>query len=453
MRFYNLQPTNKNIFETFSKNAIGRNEDVIRFAKILNLIEGGCSVAIESGWGNGKTFFVKQVKMVLDTYNQFINRINEEESKVVKSICNNYFDSDEVIKSQVTVYYDAWENDNDNDPLMSMICSIVDETDKKIPLKKETKAVEIAASIIDILIDRDTTKMIQGITGEDLLSNARENRRIKEIIKEFLEKLLEERGDRLVVFIDELDRCSPAFAVRLLERVKHYLSCDRITFVFSVNIGELQHTIKNCYGEGFDACKYLDRFFDLPITLPPVDLNKYYEFIDYPDDLYTYDCVAKAVIEEFNFGLREIEKYVSLIKKSAQSAVHNNIISRQIYARSGKEFAITYVLPIMLGLEISDVNTFNQFVKGENINPILDISKYFENTPLFNVLLSKGESYDDSNVRIEEKLHEVYDAIFNYNYLSGERCIHVGNCEFDKNLKNVLLKTVSLLSDYADLSL
>lgn len=46
---------------------------------------------------------------------------------------------------------------------------------------------------------------------------------------------------------------------------------ERITYVLSINTEELQHTIKNYYGDSFDACRYLDRFFYLRINLPPVD--------------------------------------------------------------------------------------------------------------------------------------------------------------------------------------
>ena len=49
-----------------------------------------------------------------------------------------------------------------------------------------------------------------------------------------------ERGNRLIIFIDELDRCKPTFAVHLLEQIKHYIFDDRITFVFSINLEQLQ---------------------------------------------------------------------------------------------------------------------------------------------------------------------------------------------------------------------
>lgn len=64
----------------------------------------------------------------------------------------------------------------------------------------------------------------------------------------------------MIIFIDELDRCKPSFAVHLLEQIKHYLYDERIIFVLSVNQEELQYTIKHFYGNEFDASRYLDRF-------------------------------------------------------------------------------------------------------------------------------------------------------------------------------------------------
>ena len=61
----------------------------------------------------------------------------------------------------------------------------------------------------------------------------------------------------MLFFIDELDRCKPSFAVHLLEQLKHYISDERITFVFSVNLEQLQHTIKHYYGINFDSGRYL----------------------------------------------------------------------------------------------------------------------------------------------------------------------------------------------------
>ncbi len=66
MKSYELQPTHENIMATLEENLIDRNKDVFRFTTLLDNIEDSCSIALDGKWGSGKTFFVKQQKMILE---------------------------------------------------------------------------------------------------------------------------------------------------------------------------------------------------------------------------------------------------------------------------------------------------------------------------------------------------------------------------------------------------
>lgn len=89
-----------------------------------------------------------------------------------------------------------------------------------------------------------------------------------------------------------MDRCKPTFAVHLLEQIKHYIYDNKITFVLSTNLEQLQHTIKNYYGADFDSCRYLDRFFDLRISMPLANMEKFYSEIGL-ESTYYVDIVIK----------------------------------------------------------------------------------------------------------------------------------------------------------------
>lgn len=91
-------------------------------------------------------------------------------------------------------------------------------------------------------------------------------------------KTLTEGGKRslpLFVFVDELDRCRPSFAISLLEGMKHVFGVDGVCFVVSTNLEQLAHATRAVYGEGFDGANYLKRFFDVGYALPEVSPDKF----------------------------------------------------------------------------------------------------------------------------------------------------------------------------------
>ncbi|WP_157664288.1 KAP family P-loop NTPase fold protein [Alcaligenes faecalis] len=72
----------------------------------------------------------------------------------------------------------------------------------------------------------------------------------------------------VIVIIDELDRCRPDFAVRLLEGIKHLFSVTNVCFVFATNLSQLTASIQVVYGANFSGREYLGRFFDRELSLP-----------------------------------------------------------------------------------------------------------------------------------------------------------------------------------------
>jgi hypothetical protein len=85
LKSYELQPTYDNIFDTFIEDSIGRDRSLYWFIEIINSIEDSCSIALEGHWGSGKTFFVKQVKMILDVLNHNLKNTDKENSESIIS--------------------------------------------------------------------------------------------------------------------------------------------------------------------------------------------------------------------------------------------------------------------------------------------------------------------------------------------------------------------------------
>jgi hypothetical protein len=266
----------------------------------------------------------------------------------------------------------------------------------------------------------------------------------------------EERGNGLVVFIDELDRCKPSYAIRLLERIKHYFTNDSVTFVFSVNLDELQHTVKQHYGNGFNAYKYLDRFFDLRVSLPPPNLDSYYQMLGLDKGSYIYEAVCKEVIKVHRFELREIARFYQLARVAAYKPTHD---SRYVFGfpeEKATQLCLFCVAPIMLGLKISDIERYNSFIYGKDSSPLIEVLGSGELAQnLCASLLSPGQSYGPMQpgivkVKIEDKLNEVYNALFAQDYTKGTYEKAIGGISFTRETRDILMRVDSLLSQYAD---
>jgi hypothetical protein len=65
----------------------------------------------------------------------------------------------------------------------------------------------------------------------------------------------------LFVVVDELDRCRPDYALRMLEEIKHFFDVPGVVFILGLHGGQLSKSIKAVYGTEFDSDDYLRRFF------------------------------------------------------------------------------------------------------------------------------------------------------------------------------------------------
>ncbi len=66
----------------------------------------------------------------------------------------------------------------------------------------------------------------------------------------------------IVIFIDELDRCRPTYAVKLLEEIKHLFDVPGLVFLLAINGDQLAYSVSGAYGAGFNGRAYLRRFID-----------------------------------------------------------------------------------------------------------------------------------------------------------------------------------------------
>ncbi|SKC51743.1 KAP family P-loop NTPase fold protein [Ohtaekwangia koreensis] len=242
--------------------------------EIVNSYADGFVLAINNEWGTGKTTFVKMWRQQLN---------------------NEGFQ---------TIYFNAWENDFNDNPLVALMSELKPLTKGIINGEKVFKSVvekgavltkNVAPAIARSLIKKyivdaieNTTKAAAEILEEEIKEYSDKKKTITEFRTE-LEKFVKKKGGNkpLIFIIDELDRCRPNYAVEVLEQLKHFFSVNGIVFVLSIDKKHLASSVRGFYGsEKINTEEYLRRFIDLEYSIPRPS-NKL--FLKYLFDYYELD--------------------------------------------------------------------------------------------------------------------------------------------------------------------
>lgn len=456
MKSYDIKPNEENVIKALKENLIKRNGDLVLFYELLCAQENSCSIALDGRWGSGKTFFVKQEQLIINAKNSVSDMDEEKRNVILNNLSfRNGDERDE--DCSLAVYYDAWEHDNDKDPIVSIVYEITKQLSIKYAFDETEKAIKVAASIVDFFTGKNLGEIKEALENNNPIAKFKEEKDIEDRLREFFSEILNERGNRLVVFIDELDRCRPSYAVQLLERIKHYLEDDRITFVFSVNLAELQHTVKHYYGNEFDACRYLDRFFDLRIELPPADLTAFYSKIGLGSS-YTVETVCRRVIEYYGFQLRDTTRYYRTVRTAIYEPTHESRKWDFTFSDGkARQLVLLYIVPVVIGLRIANIEEYQAFMMGKSPETLINI---FANSDIghwaVEDLLNNDESFIEGEnkklVTKEDKLRELYTAIFVDEYTGNSYCKTMGKYQFDNKSKQFVKRVASMLSQYTDLT-
>ena len=427
------EPTRENILESLRDDTYGRNEDIANFITELDLIEESMCISLDAKWGEGKTFFVKQTCEVLE-YLAWKSRLLSDEvfpddsrSKYLKN--SHIFNSIEIENIFIPIYYNAWMHDNQKDPLMSLILAMTTSREgyfnTTIKERDRKKAIVQLVSMISITYGWVTTNFHKPEDNLDILSKALNEEKIRECVKDIFNDIIVENGSKLVVFIDELDRCRPSFAVEMLERIKHYFEDDRIIFVVSLNKEQLVHTISTYYGEGFDATGYLNKFFDESINLPELSsFEKHLLDCSRSDARENYWLlkIGDGLSNFYRLSLRDKLIYKSHLEEVPKEAVD--------YKHADGIFLSVFIAVLVI-LDMIDVNEKKKFLDGTSdyIERVLsEIDEYKQ----FVRLVSENDNLCSDG---SDLVREVYDYTF-----GGNSDMDFEKVEISKELKVLCIR-------------
>lgn len=94
-------------------------------------------------------------------------------------------------------------------------------------------------------------------------------------LKEALTLFIEENQSNLLVFVDELDRCRPDYAISYLETIKHVFDVKGIVFILAVDRAQLECSAKAAFGAELDFPEYFRKFIHREVNFPQPTIDSY----------------------------------------------------------------------------------------------------------------------------------------------------------------------------------
>lgn len=252
------------------------------------------SIGIHGDWGAGKSSILEMV-------------VNE-----VALV------SSESKKKYSCIRFNGWKHQGFEDSKVALLSSIVSELEKKEKLgpKSEkilkklwkninwmavakaagktafgvatgTAPLTLLSSAMDILKSTVTTKdgingAIESIGGylkdAKITEDTSSNKEFSEFQENFAELLEDASIEKLIVLIDDLDRCLPDVAINTLEAVRLFMFTKKTAFVIAADESMIRYAVKKHFpdatdenqfnaGEAF-ANKYLEKLIQVPFRIP-----------------------------------------------------------------------------------------------------------------------------------------------------------------------------------------
>jgi len=450
--------------KTIPIDLLGRQEIVDRIMSILEIISEGrasCTFALNGAWGTGKTFVLNILRNQLWEYH-----------------------SDDYI----VFHYNCWQYDYYEEPLIAIVAAMLDSVDEEnhlIPANLREKAragmemakpvlKKIATDFVKNKIGVDLTDVVSATKDYgDALNNEEKKQAesrsfdefysFKKAIQQAQEEIKKLTKDRtLVVIVDELDRCLPNYAIKVLERLHHlFEDIKNTTVVLGVDKSQLDRTIKQLFGSNTDTSHYLRKFIDFEIELSD-------SFVDDEALGIKYSALFDSFLYSFELVSFSIETYIAALFtgipiRTTEQIIHRIDTVNRILFRN-EDHDVSFLCCELLWIVLTEVHGYTTncplyYSKGFRLENTLDsFFKFYFNENWSNHYIEKRENSFDSNIWLEgngtmQKLIIFYLSSL-YAYINHEEAQYrIDTTEYDpffsidynQNLED-LKKAIDLLS-------
>lgn len=251
------------------QDKIGREEIVDKVCGLVGSLKKGKNfcLTINGAWGSGKSFVLGLIEEKMSQKQEYI-----------------------VIK------YDAWENTFYSDPLIAILSCILDGLEDKLSKMRgygkvaadfgKKKGKEIIEKLSEsggkigfiAKIIKEISEVIPNLKNVSLVTDTKDNQlaifksyksllyEIKELLNKLTEKVfVSNEQTKLVILVDEIDRCLPDEQLKILERLHHLLAVKNCAVIVTMNQACVAKTVKTIYG--IDGYEYLRKFFNFTFRL------------------------------------------------------------------------------------------------------------------------------------------------------------------------------------------
>jgi hypothetical protein len=249
---------------------IGRDKEYNNLTEVIKVAhkfeEESYVLSLNSSFGNGKTTFLK-------LWQEYLEGTKNNDSK----------------QKHEVFYLNIWKDDFLNNPLASLCCGLAELLVKNNEESKNLKEAFIKTASYALCAASQLLKLTTGLNAVELVKNVNEvSKKEKSIFEEFkgnkylmenLRKALEKyvgyiADDKkpLFIFVDELDRTRPNYAVEFLEIIQHLFAVKGLVFVIAADKKYLQSALEPIYGRiiSKDHEGYYRKFFTASYNLTSV---------------------------------------------------------------------------------------------------------------------------------------------------------------------------------------
>lgn len=221
-------------------------------------------LGVFGSWGSGKSSLMQMIKASID---------------------------EEGNEDNLTLWFNAWRYEGKEEAQSALIHAIIGQMEAKRTIGEEAKelikSVVSGASVLKLskFIYKTATTMTPDITGFlDIFSD--ESKKLADTMENFdkrFEALLNSVGiKRVIVFVDDLDRCSSAKVIETFETIKLFLNTPSCTFVVGADAERIESAVAEVYSlSGADQKRkrdYLEKIVQIPFNIPqqqPQDISAY----------------------------------------------------------------------------------------------------------------------------------------------------------------------------------